>query len=137
MNEVPTFRADQMPYGGVRDSGNTREGPHYAVREMTETAPRRPRMSDGRPPELLPPREPHPLTTHIAVDIGVVFLATLVVGLILGVSFLVIVGDRDHRGRVPRAVHPPHRGAAARRAARGTGGADHDEPSTGPAPASP
>ena len=37
VNEVPTFRADQMPYGGVRDSGNTREGPHYAVREMTET----------------------------------------------------------------------------------------------------
>ena len=36
MNEVPTFRADQMPYGGVRDSGNTREGPHYAVEEMTE-----------------------------------------------------------------------------------------------------
>ena len=27
VNEVPTFRADQMPYGGVRDSGNTREGP--------------------------------------------------------------------------------------------------------------
>jgi acyl-CoA reductase-like NAD-dependent aldehyde dehydrogenase len=25
-----------MPYGGVRDSGNTREGPAYAVREMTE-----------------------------------------------------------------------------------------------------
>jgi acyl-CoA reductase-like NAD-dependent aldehyde dehydrogenase len=37
VNEVPTFRADQMPYGGVRDSGNTREGPHYAAREMTET----------------------------------------------------------------------------------------------------
>ena len=36
VNEVPTFRADQMPYGGVRDSGNTREGPHYAVHEMTE-----------------------------------------------------------------------------------------------------
>ncbi len=36
VNEVPTFRADQMPYGGVRDSGNTREGPRYAVREMTE-----------------------------------------------------------------------------------------------------
>jgi acyl-CoA reductase-like NAD-dependent aldehyde dehydrogenase len=36
VNEVPTYRADQMPYGGVRDSGNTREGPHYAVREMTE-----------------------------------------------------------------------------------------------------
>jgi acyl-CoA reductase-like NAD-dependent aldehyde dehydrogenase len=36
INEVPTFRADQMPYGGVKDSGNTREGPHYAVRELTE-----------------------------------------------------------------------------------------------------
>ena len=37
VNEVPTWRTDQMPYGGVRDSGNTREGPAYAVREMTET----------------------------------------------------------------------------------------------------
>jgi acyl-CoA reductase-like NAD-dependent aldehyde dehydrogenase len=37
VNEVPTWRADQMPYGGVRDSGNTREGPAYSVREMTES----------------------------------------------------------------------------------------------------
>jgi acyl-CoA reductase-like NAD-dependent aldehyde dehydrogenase len=36
VNEVPTWRADHMPYGGVRDSGNTREGPAWAVREMTE-----------------------------------------------------------------------------------------------------
>jgi acyl-CoA reductase-like NAD-dependent aldehyde dehydrogenase len=36
VNEAPTFRADQMPYGGVKDSGNTREGPHYAVRELTQ-----------------------------------------------------------------------------------------------------
>ena len=36
VNETPTFRTDQMPYGGVKDSGNTKEGPHYAVREMTE-----------------------------------------------------------------------------------------------------
>jgi acyl-CoA reductase-like NAD-dependent aldehyde dehydrogenase len=36
VNEAPTFRSDQMPYGGVKDSGNTREGPLYAVREMTE-----------------------------------------------------------------------------------------------------
>jgi acyl-CoA reductase-like NAD-dependent aldehyde dehydrogenase len=36
INEVPTFRTDQMPYGGVKDSGNTREGPNYAVRELTE-----------------------------------------------------------------------------------------------------
>jgi acyl-CoA reductase-like NAD-dependent aldehyde dehydrogenase len=36
VNEAPTFRADQMPYGGVKESGNTKEGPYYAVREMTE-----------------------------------------------------------------------------------------------------
>jgi len=36
VNEAPTFRADQMPYGGVKASGNTREGPAYAVRELTE-----------------------------------------------------------------------------------------------------
>ncbi len=36
INEAPTYRADQMPYGGVKDSGNTREGPRYAVHEMTE-----------------------------------------------------------------------------------------------------
>jgi acyl-CoA reductase-like NAD-dependent aldehyde dehydrogenase len=36
INEAPTFRADQMPYGGVKASGNTREGPAYSVRELTE-----------------------------------------------------------------------------------------------------
>jgi acyl-CoA reductase-like NAD-dependent aldehyde dehydrogenase len=36
VNEAPTFRSDQMPYGGVKASGNTREGPRYAVREMTD-----------------------------------------------------------------------------------------------------
>jgi acyl-CoA reductase-like NAD-dependent aldehyde dehydrogenase len=36
INEAPTFRADQQPYGGLRDSGNTREGPAYTVAEMTE-----------------------------------------------------------------------------------------------------
>jgi len=36
INETPTFRADQMPYGGVKDSGNTRDGPRFAVRSMTE-----------------------------------------------------------------------------------------------------
>jgi acyl-CoA reductase-like NAD-dependent aldehyde dehydrogenase len=36
VNEAPTFRADQMPYGGVKDSGNTREGPAYSVKEFTE-----------------------------------------------------------------------------------------------------
>jgi len=37
VNEVPTYRTDQMPYGGLRDSGNTREGPRYAAEEMTES----------------------------------------------------------------------------------------------------
>jgi acyl-CoA reductase-like NAD-dependent aldehyde dehydrogenase len=36
VNEAPTFRSDQMPYGGVKASGNSKEGPAWAVREMTE-----------------------------------------------------------------------------------------------------
>ena len=36
VNEAPTFRADQMPYGGVKASGNTKEGPAWTVREMSE-----------------------------------------------------------------------------------------------------
>ncbi|WP_186672784.1 aldehyde dehydrogenase family protein [Sporosarcina sp. BP05] len=36
INDVPTFRVDQMPYGGVKDSGTGREGIKYAVEEMTE-----------------------------------------------------------------------------------------------------
>lgn len=35
-NEIPTFRADHMPYGGVKDSGIGREGVRYAVEDMTE-----------------------------------------------------------------------------------------------------
>jgi len=36
VNDIPTSRLDQQPYGGEGDSGNTREGPASAVREMTE-----------------------------------------------------------------------------------------------------
>ncbi len=36
INDVPQFRADQMPYGGVKLSGTGREGPRYAIEEMTE-----------------------------------------------------------------------------------------------------
>ena len=35
-NEIPTFRADHMPYGGVKDSGLGREGVRYAMHEFTE-----------------------------------------------------------------------------------------------------
>jgi acyl-CoA reductase-like NAD-dependent aldehyde dehydrogenase len=36
VNDVPTWRADRMPYGGVKDSGFGREGPSYAMDEFTE-----------------------------------------------------------------------------------------------------
>jgi len=36
VNEVPTWRSDAMPYGGVKDSGFGREGVRYAIEEMTE-----------------------------------------------------------------------------------------------------
>lgn len=36
INDVSTYRADVMPYGGVKDSGIGKEGPHYAVDEMTD-----------------------------------------------------------------------------------------------------
>jgi glyceraldehyde-3-phosphate dehydrogenase (NADP+) len=35
-NDFPTFRVDHMPYGGVKESGFGREGPRYAIEEMTE-----------------------------------------------------------------------------------------------------
>lgn len=37
VNEVPGFRSDAMPYGGVKDSGIGREGPRYAIEELTVT----------------------------------------------------------------------------------------------------
>lgn len=37
INDIPTYRVDQMPYGGVKESGNTKEGIKYAIEEMTET----------------------------------------------------------------------------------------------------
>ncbi|WFN35826.1 aldehyde dehydrogenase family protein [Methanomicrobium antiquum] len=36
VNDIPTYRVDCMPYGGVKMSGSGREGPRYAIREMTE-----------------------------------------------------------------------------------------------------
>jgi acyl-CoA reductase-like NAD-dependent aldehyde dehydrogenase len=36
INEVPAYRLDHMPYGGVKMSGMGREGPKYAIEEMTE-----------------------------------------------------------------------------------------------------
>jgi acyl-CoA reductase-like NAD-dependent aldehyde dehydrogenase len=36
INDIPMYRADNMPYGGVKGSGIGREGPRYAIEEMTE-----------------------------------------------------------------------------------------------------
>ena len=36
INQVPTFRTENMPYGGVKDSGFGREGVPYAMEDMTE-----------------------------------------------------------------------------------------------------
>ncbi|MCS7050446.1 MAG: aldehyde dehydrogenase family protein, partial [Thermomicrobium sp.] len=36
INDIPTFRIDHMPYGGVKDSGLSREGLRYAIEDMTE-----------------------------------------------------------------------------------------------------
>jgi acyl-CoA reductase-like NAD-dependent aldehyde dehydrogenase len=37
VNDIPTFRSDQMPYGGAKGSGTGREGPRYAIEEMSAT----------------------------------------------------------------------------------------------------
>jgi glyceraldehyde-3-phosphate dehydrogenase (NADP+) len=36
VNEIPTYRVDNMPYGGTKGSGIGREGPDFAIKEMTE-----------------------------------------------------------------------------------------------------
>ena len=36
INDVPSWRVDNMPYGGVKDSGLGREGIQYAIEDMTE-----------------------------------------------------------------------------------------------------
>jgi glyceraldehyde-3-phosphate dehydrogenase (NADP+) len=36
VNDVSAWRIDHMPYGGVKNSGIGREGPRYAIEEMTE-----------------------------------------------------------------------------------------------------
>lgn len=54
VNEVPGFRADVMPYGGVKDSGTGREGPRFAIEELTVT-----RMAVIRPStQSAPPAVP-------------------------------------------------------------------------------
>ena len=36
VNDVPSYRVDNMPYGGVKDSGLGREGIRFAMEDMTE-----------------------------------------------------------------------------------------------------
>ena len=57
VNEVPTWRSDAMPYGGVKDSGFGREGVRYAIEEMTE---RRTLVLPASPP--WPEHASHPRT---------------------------------------------------------------------------
>jgi acyl-CoA reductase-like NAD-dependent aldehyde dehydrogenase len=61
INEVPTFRVDHMPYGGIKGSGIGREGLKYAIREMTElkmVAIREMDWQTGGPPTDACLREP-------------------------------------------------------------------------------
>ena len=61
INEVPTFRVDHMPYGGIKGSGIGREGVKYAIREMTElkmVAIREMDWQTGGPPTDACLREP-------------------------------------------------------------------------------
>lgn len=53
VNEVPGFRSDVMPYGGVKDSGAGREGPRFAIDELTVT-----RMAVIRPSTASPAQPP-------------------------------------------------------------------------------
>jgi acyl-CoA reductase-like NAD-dependent aldehyde dehydrogenase len=46
VGDVPSFRVDHMPYGGVKESGQGREGIRFAMEEMTE-----PRLLVVRTPE--------------------------------------------------------------------------------------
>ncbi len=36
INDTASYRVDAMPYGGVKKSGNGKEGPKYVIEEMTE-----------------------------------------------------------------------------------------------------
>lgn len=37
INDIPTYRVDQMPYGGIKESGTGKEGLKYAIHEMVES----------------------------------------------------------------------------------------------------
>jgi hypothetical protein len=61
-----------------------RAGPDGTLTTAVSTDPSSPPV-----PEPLPPRDPRPLVVHFGVDAAVAFLALLVVGLILGIPWLV------------------------------------------------
>ena len=55
INDVPTYRVDHMPYGGVKDSGIGREGLRWAIDDMTEL------LEAGLPDDLCELLEDHEL----------------------------------------------------------------------------
>ena len=51
INDVPSYRVDNMPYGGVKESGLGREGVRFAMEDMTEIRNLVIRRRDGGPPK--------------------------------------------------------------------------------------
>ncbi len=51
INDVPSYRVDNMPYGGVKDSGLGREGIRFAMEDMTEIRNLVIRRRDQGPPK--------------------------------------------------------------------------------------
>ena len=102
VNEAPTFRADQMPYGGVKDSGNTREGPRLHDPRADRGAARgdRPRLSRASLRPLHSRRRWHACSDAYGCARG---------------------RRRRHLRGPPTPRRPPPRAASARARTRGAG----------------
>ena len=85
VNDVNTFRVDQMPYGGAKRSGHGREGMRWTIREMTEETTSRHRSPltavavSGRPAVEATGPPAIDLAALAAVERRVLWLATRIV----------------------------------------------------------